>query len=69
MPEETTKEKMLSWADKLYCDAKFVRSQLVQLAPQYRQKDEYNQEGLYLENIKVTLRLRRVVLQLAERLK
>lgn len=55
-------------AAKLYESAKAERQNLVRLAPQYRRDDKYNAEGEYLQNIKLAMGLRRVALQMAQKL-
>lgn len=61
-------EELRDAASKLYERAKRARQNLVRLAPQYRNKDEYNAEGEYLQDIRITIGMRRIALTLAQRL-
>ena len=61
-------EELRDSAAKLYERAKRARQHLVRLAPQYRNKDKYNAEGEYLQDIRLAMGMRRIALTLAQRL-
>lgn len=63
-----TVDDLRSGAVRLYESAKLKRQYLVGLGPQYRRNDRFNAEREWLEGIRVDMRLRRVILKLADRL-